>query len=280
MPHPSLHESLIGKKISVRSPKLGVMPSVAYFNPPTLEAQTGSQTLTEANQLRTSDVVQLKPKHFVCACTMIWNQARFLKEWIMYHSYLGVERWYLYDNNSDDEIEEVVSECLAQYNVSRHVWPWRKTQEAGFSHCALGAQADCEWVMFIDVDEFVYPLRYLDAEKPSSSKDQSSILKKLIKTETEKVWGPRGASHVGELRLDCHDFGPSGLTQHPEEGVMVGYTCRMRYPQRHKSFLRVDALNDSLLNVVHHFDLKRTFRAIALHRSVAVINHYKYQVLP
>jgi hypothetical protein len=97
--------------------------------------------------------------------------------------------------------------------------------------------------------------------------------------ETERVWGPKGANRVAEIRLHCFDYGPSGLTQPPEEGVMVGYTCRMKTPKRHKSIVRVDALNDSLLNVVHHFSIKPKFRAITIHQNIAVINHYKYQVI-
>lgn len=279
MPHPSLHESLMGKKISVRLPKLGVLPSVAYFSYPTFESTLpkpsasaiamagGSEQQSGTNGNASSETV-VEKEHNVCACTMLWNQARFLKEWVMYHSYIGVERWFLYDNNSDDELEEVVSESLAQFNVTHHAWPWRKTQEAGFSHCALRAKPYCEWVMFIDVDEFVYPAKYLDSKN-------SSILATMIKTETERFGG---ASRIGQIRLDCHDFSPSGLTRHPEEGAMVGYTCRMRTPQRHKSILRVDALSDSLLNVVHHFEVKLPYLSITLLRRVAVINHYKYQV--
>ncbi|KAL6983320.1 hypothetical protein U1Q18_016708 [Sarracenia purpurea var. burkii] len=47
-------------------------------------------------------------KYELCACTMVWNQASSLREWIMYHSWLGIEGWFIYDNNSDDGIKEVV----------------------------------------------------------------------------------------------------------------------------------------------------------------------------
>ncbi|KAL6968836.1 hypothetical protein U1Q18_050498 [Sarracenia purpurea var. burkii] len=47
-------------------------------------------------------------KYELCACTMVWIQASSLREWMMYHSWLGIERWFIYDNNSDDGIKEVV----------------------------------------------------------------------------------------------------------------------------------------------------------------------------
>ncbi|KAH8950132.1 hypothetical protein BDL97_10G068000 [Sphagnum fallax] len=244
MPHPSLYKSLIGKKISIKLPKMGLLPSIKYF---------------------------------ICACSMIQNQARFLKEWIMYHSYLGIERWYLYDNNSVDEFEEVLNESLLQFNVTHHIWPWRNVEETCMSHCALRAQHECEWVMFTHVDEFLYPINYIYGNKKAMYNNYS-ILERFIKMETERVWGAKGANHVAEIRLHCFDYGPSGLTQPPEEGVMVGYTCRMKTAKRHKSIVRMDALSDSLLNVVHHFSIKPKFRTLTLHQNIAVINHYKYQV--
>ncbi|KAE8732110.1 UPF0392 protein [Hibiscus syriacus] len=157
------------------------------------------------------------------------------------HAWLGVERWFIYDNNSDDGIQEVVEELDFQdYNVSRHNWPWIKTQEAGFSHCTLRARNECKWVGFFDVDEFYY--------------------------------------FPHHHRRACHSFGPSGLSSTPLQGVTVGYTCRLQNPERHKSIVRPDLLNETLLNVVHHFELKIGFRYLNVLENSIIINHYKYQV--
>ncbi|XP_038987370.1 glycosyltransferase family 92 protein Os08g0121900 [Phoenix dactylifera] len=201
-----------------------------------------------------------KKEHLMCVCTMVRNQARFLREWIVYHSRIGVQRWFIYDNNSDDGVEQVIESMASSsnYNVTRHPWPWIKTQEAGFAHCALRARDHCEWVGFIDVDEFLH--------LPTDA-----TLHNVLRHYSSK---PR----VGELRTACHSFGPSGRKTMPPEGVIVGYTCRMNIPERHKSIVRPEALNPSLINVVHHFHLKDGMRYVNMDRGVMVINHYKYQV--
>ena len=191
----------------------------------------------------------------MCVCTMVRNQARFLREWIAYHSKIGVGQWFIYDNNSDDDIELVAS---SMSSVSLHEWPWVKTQEAGFAHCALRARDSCEWVGFIDVDEFLY--------LPSNV-----TLQDVLRNFSSKPW-------IGELRADCHSFGPSGRNTIPSKGVMVGYTCRMAAPERHKSIVRPDALNPSLINIVHHFHLREGMKYVNMENRVMVINHYKYQV--
>ncbi|KAL1553335.1 hypothetical protein AAHA92_14025 [Salvia divinorum] len=199
-------------------------------------------------------------QHKMCVCTMLRNQARFLPEWIVYHGRVGVERWFIYDNNSDDDVEGVVGSLAgAGYKVSRHLWPWIKTQEAGFAHCAMRARDSCEWVGFIDVDEFLH--------LPSGSSLYGDVVRPLGEEEG-----------VGEARVACHSFGPSGLREAPARGVMAGYTCRLAAPERHKSIVRPEALDSSLINLVHHFHLKPGFRHVNVNRTSLVINHYKYQV--
>lgn len=198
-------------------------------------------------------------EHEMCLCSMVRNQGRFLKEWVMYHAQMGVQRWFLYDNNSDDDTD-VVIEWLrrANYNVTRHVWPWIKTQEAGFAHCALRARETCQWVGFIDVDEFFH--------LPSGL-----VLHDVLRNQSNY-------DYVGEIRAWCYSFGPSGLRRVPVQGVTVGYTCRLAAPERHKSIVRPEALNSTLINVVHHFHLRNGYEPVNVDRGVLVINHYKYQV--
>ncbi|XP_060214433.1 glycosyltransferase family 92 protein RCOM_0530710 [Lycium barbarum] len=208
-------------------------------------------------------------KYDLCVCTMVWNQASALREWITYHSWLGVERWFIYDNNSDDNIKDVVEELETEnnYNVTRHVWPWIKTQEAGFSHCALRAKQECNWVSFMDVDEYFY--------FPYSTRTGYAgqhALRSLVANVSSS------SPKIAEIRTTCHSFGPSGLNSAPSQGITVGYTCRLKSPERHKSIIRPDALDTTLLNVVHHFYLRKGFRYLNLPQSTAVINHYKYQV--
>ncbi|KAF8378359.1 hypothetical protein HHK36_029698 [Tetracentron sinense] len=214
-----------------------------------------------------------KERYELCVCTMVWNQAAFLREWIIYHAWLGVQRWFIYDNNSDDGIKEVIAELeRGDYNVSRHVWPWIKTQEAGFSHCALKARDECKWVGFMDVDEFFYfpfpfPRRVIGELGYRGQNSLRSLVTNISSRTT-----------IGEIRMACHSFGPSRLNSPPSQGVTVGYTCRLQSPERHKSIVRPDALDDTLLNVVHHFRLRKGYRYLNMPRRIAVINHYKYQV--
>ncbi|XP_010266183.1 PREDICTED: glycosyltransferase family 92 protein At1g27200-like [Nelumbo nucifera] len=240
----------------------GVVPSVAYY-------QSTPQMLIG------------EEKSLLCACTMVYNVAKFLKEWVIYHSKLGVEKFILYDNGSDDGLEDVVEELVQeQYNVKTLFWPWSKTQEAGFSHCAVYAKDSCTWMMYVDVDEFVYSPSWLSSPYPSNQ-----MLKSLLPSTSSSPWSSsevwidqlESDRRVGEIMIKCLEFGPSNQSSHPIQGVTQGYTCRTNGEQRHKSIVLLEAVDESLLNVIHHFQLKEGYRVKALTNEQGVVNHYKYQ---
>eukprot|EP00897_Mesotaenium_endlicherianum_P007744 jgi/Mesen1/6999/ME000365S06133 len=263
-PPPALRAFFVNKTISVEVAKK-VVPSVAIYEGPQDLPAIGTPPMKDGPG----------KQHFLCACTMVNNKAKFLREWVTFHGKMGVQRVFLYDNNSEDEIQTVV-EGLSAYNVSRHPWPWVKTQQAGFSHCLLRAKRECKWVMFIDVDEFLYPKENTRSKNGSWGWSNRPVqpLHQLILDTVPTRW----THQLGQLKLDCHDFGPSGLREHPKEGVTVGYTCRVQKPARHKSIVLADAVDPKLLNVVHHFELKEGYVSAAVERWRGVINHYKYQV--
>uniref|UniRef100_A0A1J3FGG1 Glycosyltransferase family 92 protein n=1 Tax=Noccaea caerulescens TaxID=107243 RepID=A0A1J3FGG1_NOCCA len=235
-------------KVSVRIKGSGMLPSIAH-------------PINRLGRVKNSTRGKSKPFE-TCVCTMTRNAASVLREWVMYHAGIGVQRWFIYDNNSDDDlISEIKNLEHRGYNISRHFWPWIKTQEAGFANCAIRARSECDWVAFIDVDEFFYI--------PSGQ-----TLIEVIRNHTT----PSSSGEIGEIRTPCHSFGPSGLRDPPRDGVTAAYTCRMLLPERHKSIIRPESLNATLINVVHHFHLREGFTFADMDMGTMVINHYKYQV--
>lgn len=239
------------KRISLRLDGR-MLPSVAYYSPPPKQLAIPLQ----------------KPRH-ICACTMIYNGAKFLREWVFYHSHLGVERFIIYDNNSDDNLEEVII-GLASFNVSKHPWPWVKTQQAMLSHCSLVANPECTWMLFTDIDEYFFPSeRFL-------TPNTSSILAAFVGEAVGKR--AKDGIKVGQIATYCRNFGPSGLRDSPPQGVTQGYTCRLNRHRRHKSIVMLSAIDESLGNQVHHFRLKPPYVREEILLWVAIFNHYKFQV--
>lgn len=263
LPPPRNQRELIGKQVTVIL-KDKIFPSAVRYYPDQLLNSVNSQSSARQQLLPEA----LKP-FYLCACTLVWNGAKFLREWVIYHSHVGVQRFFFYDNNSDDNIVSVV-QSLHFYNVSRHPWPWHKTQEASFSHCAIRASSECTWVVFIDLDEFIFPKNYLP---PKRERIPEPPLHAMIKQYDTGDMG-----QLGQLKISNFNFGPSGLTVLPESGQMVNYVCRMSTPRRVKSIVRASAISLSYCSRVHHFELKPGFVSAHSFRKDVIIHHYKYQV--
>lgn len=230
-----------------------MMPSVAYYIPwRKLEIE--------------------RPKALLCASTMVFDVAKFLREWVMYHSKIGAEKFVLYDNDSDDDLMKVIKELNQEgYNIETFFWIWPKTQEAGFSHASLYAKDSCTWMMYLDVDEFVFAPSWVTSLQPSP--DDPMLRSLLPKTQ----WWSDPRQNIGQVSIRCNEFGPSNQMTHPLEGVTQGYTCRRKEDNRHKSIVLLEAIEHSLLNAIHHFKLKEGYRTKPVSLEVAVVNHYKYQ---
>ncbi|XP_051124245.1 glycosyltransferase family 92 protein RCOM_0530710 [Andrographis paniculata] len=225
-----------------------VVPSIAYYTRPRTIAPTNSKSL-------------------LCATTMVYNVTKYLKEWILYHSKIGVDKFLLYDNGSDDDLEAAVRDLVGKgFDVNTYPWRWPKTQESGFSHSVLYARKACTWMMYLDVDEFIYSPSWKNLIKPSKS-----LLQRVVINSSKST---------GQITVSCHEFGPSGQSVHPPAGVTQGYNCRRKLENRHKSIVLLHAVDHSLLNVVHHFELQDGYKTRKTTTKTMAVNHYKYQAWP
>lgn len=113
-----------------------------------------------------SKSTELTAVYEVAVCAIFQNEAPYLKEWIEFHKLQGVEHFYLYNNNSEDNFLEV----LYPYRVSNEVtlvrWPftydyadhdkWIDIQSSAYMHCITTYGEETKWVAAIDIDEFLF----------------------------------------------------------------------------------------------------------------------------
>ena len=79
----------------------------------------------------------------------------YLKEWILYHILIGVDHFYLYDNESARPVLNDIRRMGLEKIVDVLPWPGIKKQLAAYAHCLEQHGADSTWMAFIDLDEFI-----------------------------------------------------------------------------------------------------------------------------
>lgn len=96
-------------------------------------------------------------KYKVSICAIFKDEADYIKEWIEYHKIVGVEHFYLYNNNSSDNYLEILKSYIDNGNVTLNDWPMKQGQMQAYQHWADNYKNESKWVGFIDLDEFVVP---------------------------------------------------------------------------------------------------------------------------
>jgi predicted O-linked N-acetylglucosamine transferase (SPINDLY family) len=106
-------------------------------------------------------------EHELAVVAIVKNEASYIEEWLEYHKLVGVEKFYIYDNESSDNLKtilrpyidsgEVVYEYapnLEQPNAFGGVVP----QLQVYCDCIEKCRTQTRWLAIIDVDEFIVPL--------------------------------------------------------------------------------------------------------------------------
>lgn len=102
-------------------------------------------------------VVYKKKKYHVSICAIFKNEKPYLKEWIEFHRIIGIDHFYMYDNNSEDEGSKILEPYIASGLVTLTFWEKNQAQMEAYQDACKIAYDETEWLGFIDIDEFVIP---------------------------------------------------------------------------------------------------------------------------
>jgi len=159
-------------------------------------------------------------KYHLAAAAIIRDEERILCEWIEYYQAIGVEHFYIYDNRSlkKNKLRKLLEPYIEQDIVTLLDWDYLYAhnkinsrhfcQRGQIHHCLYKYGHLSNWMFFIDVDEFVFPV----------DRDQTSVLPLLKKYEQNP--------EVAALQFKMIWFGSSGHTKVPKGLIIENYTHR------------------------------------------------------
>jgi hypothetical protein len=82
-----------------------------------------------------------------------------LREWIEFNHIVGVDHFFLYNNNSEDNYEEIIEPYVKKGIVTLIQWPKNQAQMECYNDCIFKYSKLTQWLGFIDIDEFIVPLK-------------------------------------------------------------------------------------------------------------------------
>lgn len=96
-------------------------------------------------------------RKYLSACLCFKDAAPYLAEWLGFYSALGVEHFYLYNNDSTDDYAGVLEPYLDLGRATLLDVPGKGVQQAVYAHCLAAFGTRSRWMMFCDDDEFLFP---------------------------------------------------------------------------------------------------------------------------
>ncbi len=153
------------------------------------------------------------PQHFLTICAIAKNEGPYFKEWIEWHVGQGVEKFYIYDNESTDGTHDILEPYIKQGLVDYKYWPGHRRQLAAYDDCLEVHRFDSHWIALIDLDEFIVPV------KDSSITEFLKRFDEFAAVEINwLIYGSSGQEHkTTEAVMDrfkCHSLPDHRLNRH------------------------------------------------------------------
>jgi hypothetical protein len=140
----------------------------------------------------------------VSICAILKDEpAGHIKEWIYFHTIVGVEHFWLYDNESAVPIKETLKHEIEAGIVDVINFPGRSPQMPAYTHFVYNYGKYTKYAAIIDADEFLFP-------KVCNS--LAEVLDQYDKPE------------IGALNVSWILFGSDGHIEKPEGLVIENYT--------------------------------------------------------
>lgn len=172
------------------------------------------------------------------------NEGPYLKEWIEYHRMVGVEHFWLYNDNSKDNWNAELLPYIMKGIVEVIDWPAESPKHHIGNQCRAAQDAirrssgKTKWLALIDIDEFILPLR-------------DSTVTKCLNKHFE---------HASGIYVNWRHFGTGKVTLKKNESMLFRLTAcsKITHPANAcgKSIIRPDKAIPDLLWTIHHCMLK------------------------
>lgn len=161
-------------------------------------------------------VLEAGCRYELSICAVFQQEGRFLKEWIEFHKLVGIEHFYLFNNDSTDNYLEVLQPYIEAGEVDLIDWPSPPNEDK--THCQFQydvyrycahqlAYGQTRWLAIIDIDEFLLPLQH------------ASVIDFLREHED-----------YGTVLLHWRYFGTSYIERIPDDKLMIECLVRCYLP--------------------------------------------------
>ena len=97
--------------------------------------------------------------YFLSLCVIIKDESNLI-EFILYHWLIGVEHFYLYDNESNPSLKNILNHYIFKKICTIIYFPGKGVQMNAYNHCLKTYGEKTKWLGIIDGDEYIFPKKH------------------------------------------------------------------------------------------------------------------------
>lgn len=151
-----------------------------------------------------------KYKYDLSVVAIIKNERDYIEEWLNFYIISGVDHFYIYDNDSNDDTEKLLQKYIKQGLIDYVKMPGEKRQCDAYNEAIQTGRKECRYMIIVDLDEFLF----------CSDKNEK------LKDQIERVFD--SDKHIGGIIVNWLLFGSNGLERKPEGLVIENYVRRAK----------------------------------------------------
>lgn len=169
------------------------------------------------------------PEYYLSVLAMAKNEGPYFKEWLDWHIDQGVDKFFIYDNESTDNTREILQPYIDRGIVEYNYWTGKKQELPIHDDCFNRHRFDTRWLAVIDLDEFIVPVKHKNireflAEKESFAsveinwlvygsggareKEEGDVMKRFTRHSLPRHPLNRHVKSISNPRMVCSMIGP------------------------------------------------------------------------
>lgn len=189
--------------------------SLYPFNPIPLKSSASGFAVVGLFSLQGGDFMAVDKNLFLydlAVVAIMKNEGPYVKEWLDYHILAGVDHFFIYDHESDDNSKEILQPYIDAGIVTYVLYPGEKSLILGFNETLQKYKFFCRYIAFIDADEYIYP------------KENKSIVEVIDEILADKP-------NIGGIEINWMYYGSNNLEKADySKGVNERFTMRAAEP--------------------------------------------------
>ena len=156
--------------------------------------------LKQAGRRKTIDHTDGKTNDYYSVAVIVKNEARYMREFILFYEATGADRIYIYDNDSTDDLMSVLDPFLRSGFVIYKKWSGANVQASAYRDAVRKTRHRTKWLAIVDADEYLFSPR---GPMPDQLRDYEAF---------------------PGVCANWVVFGPNGHDRRPEGLIMDNYT--------------------------------------------------------